>query len=51
VRLLHNSGDFADLAEEEHALMSERDLAFQVAFASQMLLTARLLVEKMEHQT
>jgi hypothetical protein len=27
--LLHNTGNFADLAEEEHALMSERDLALQ----------------------
>jgi len=26
---LHNAGNFADLAEEEHALMSERDLALQ----------------------
>ena len=29
MRQLHNSGNFADLAEEEHALIRERDLALQ----------------------
>ena len=44
----HNVGNFADLAEGEHALMRERDLRLT---GSQMPLTIRLLVRKMEQLT